>query len=402
LNGIIPGGVIGVALSPINKADRRQASGETARILSRAVADAQACGVTRLADVTGLDNLGVPVFQAVRPLGRTVTVHQGKALTPRDAMIGALMEAVECDHAETFAGETWLSAFADLPPAERSPVLSDFAATRDDPPRDDEAIAWVRARRILDGRPLWAPFDVISLDLGRPAHPRLGRSSVGLAARHDLEGAMLKGLQEVIERDSEQAWMALPSAQRTRDRLESGAIPYAWFRDLRARIGRAGLSLAIYQLDALARVPVLLTELTEPGAPGCLRRRAYGLACRAEPEDALRASLTEAAQARLTAISGARDDILYEEEPPGALDGFGLGLPPPAHIRPRSWAEVEARIADQKYGSSAELAQALARAGYPDSAVIDLSRAPGGAVVVKVIVPGLGAFGRTRRPPTWA
>jgi hypothetical protein len=48
--------------------------------------------------------------------------------------------------------------------------------------------------------------------------------------------------------------------------------------------------------------------------------------------------------------------------------------------------------------TSEGLAWALARAGYPDTAVVDLTRNPGGAIVVKVVAPGLGAFGRGRRP----
>ncbi len=389
-----PAGVIGAVPRARGSAGQPEIDPETHALLARAAADAGACGVTRLADVTRLDNLGVHVFQAVRPLGRTVAVHQGKGLTAPEAMIGALMEAVECDLAERFAGASLESPFADLPPSERPGTLADFAARRDQPPGNDETLSWVAARRIIDGLRLWIPFDVVSLDLGRASHPRLGRSSVGLAARYDPEGAVLKGLQEVIERDAEQAWMAESAARRTHDRLELGSIPFPWFRDLRDRIRRAGQSLAVYQLTAAAPVPVFLAELFEPGAEGCLRRRAFGLACRVLPEDALRASLTEAAQARLTAISGARDDILYPEA--SISDGLGIGLPPPAHIKPRPWARVLADGAPP-CPTSLDLALALAKVGYPDAAAADLSRTPGGVIVVKVVAPGLGAFARTRR-----
>jgi len=39
---------------------------------------AAAAGVTRLAEITGLDLVGIPVFQAIRPAGRSLSVHQGK------------------------------------------------------------------------------------------------------------------------------------------------------------------------------------------------------------------------------------------------------------------------------------------------------------------------------------
>src|SRR5207249_2958495 len=57
-------------------------------------------GITRLADVTGLDRIGLPVFQAIRPLSRSVSVAQGKGLTADAARASALMEAVETWHAE--------------------------------------------------------------------------------------------------------------------------------------------------------------------------------------------------------------------------------------------------------------------------------------------------------------
>ena len=62
------------------------------------------CGVTRLADITHLDRLGAPVFQAIRPWSQGLSVHQGKGLTREAASLGALMEAAEHHFAETFAG----------------------------------------------------------------------------------------------------------------------------------------------------------------------------------------------------------------------------------------------------------------------------------------------------------
>ena len=93
--------------------------------MARAAHAAALAGVTRLAEVTRLDQIGIPVFQAIRPFGRTVSVHQGKALSAKQAMIGALMEAVETDHAEAFPaafeGERWTGPYEALPAAERAP-----------------------------------------------------------------------------------------------------------------------------------------------------------------------------------------------------------------------------------------------------------------------------------------
>src|SRR5215210_7501401 len=61
--------------------------------------------ITRCADVTGLDRLGIPVYCAIRPRGKTVQVTNGKGLRHPDAKVSALMEAIELFHAENPACE---------------------------------------------------------------------------------------------------------------------------------------------------------------------------------------------------------------------------------------------------------------------------------------------------------
>jgi ribosomal protein S12 methylthiotransferase accessory factor len=390
---------VGVIGASAPRAPRLAGGGaRSAADLSRAARAAASCGVSRLADVTGLDNLGVAVFQAVRPWGRTLSVHQGKGLTAHAAMIGALMEAVETDHAETFEADPWSRPFGALPENERAPALGDFAVSRAHAPGGDEPLAWIAARRLTDTGRLWIPLDGVRLDFTVPADARLDRTSNGLGARFDLEGATIKALLEVVERDAQRAWFEAPIQRRTRDLMESGSIPFRWFADLGERFRRAGVSLCVYRLPAAVPLPVFLCEIHEADAGACLRRRAMGVGCAPSPQAALLAAVVEAAQSRLTAISGVRDDILYPRSARSECGGFGVALPVPPHIAPIAWDAVEEAFAAGGPASSAALADALARAGYPDAAVVDLSRPGRGAVVVKAVVPGLGAFRRCRRP----
>src|SRR5918997_2547108 len=57
-------------------------------------------GITRLADVTSLDWIGMPVYQAIQPNSRNLSVSQGKGLTRAQAQVSALMEALESFHGE--------------------------------------------------------------------------------------------------------------------------------------------------------------------------------------------------------------------------------------------------------------------------------------------------------------
>src|SRR4051812_35793876 len=53
-------------------------------------------GVTRLADITGLDRIGIPVYSAVVPRSHdTISVYGGKGARPLDAKVSAAMEALE-------------------------------------------------------------------------------------------------------------------------------------------------------------------------------------------------------------------------------------------------------------------------------------------------------------------
>src|SRR6201999_785112 len=55
-------------------------------------------GITRLANVTGLDRIGIPVYQAIRPNSRGLSLSQGKGVDEVSAQVSALMESLECHH----------------------------------------------------------------------------------------------------------------------------------------------------------------------------------------------------------------------------------------------------------------------------------------------------------------
>src|SRR6185369_13474975 len=61
---------------------------------------ARKAGITRIADLTGLDTLGVPVFAAVRPMGKSLSTQQGKGISAAAARVSALMESLETFSAE--------------------------------------------------------------------------------------------------------------------------------------------------------------------------------------------------------------------------------------------------------------------------------------------------------------
>lgn len=354
-----------------------------------------ACGVSRLAEITGLDVLDVPVFQAVRPWSRALSVHQGKGATRAAAKVSALMEAVECCSAEAFAGERRSAAHEDLAPGERALRVDDFAAVRGGL-EPDRVLAWTPARRIGCGGRLWAPWSGVSLDFTRPAPSGVERTSNGLAAGFGRDAAVVAALCELLERDAVAEWRAEPTTARARRAVEPQTLDDEAFQLLRQAARPAGVHLTVFMLASVIGWPVAVCLMTEPGAHPLMRAAVYGSACRPGAADALAGAVLEAAQSRATAISAVRDDILPR---PAGRDGRGLHLAPPLPpgLRGLDWRVV---VEHEAAGAATpeRIAERLARAGYRDVAVVDLPCPAREAVAVKAFAPGLGAYGRRRRP----
>ena len=54
-------------------------------------------GVTRIANITDLDRVGIPVFSAIRPSAAAgaISIYSGKGATETNARISAIMESFE-------------------------------------------------------------------------------------------------------------------------------------------------------------------------------------------------------------------------------------------------------------------------------------------------------------------
>jgi ribosomal protein S12 methylthiotransferase accessory factor len=355
-----------------------------------ALAVARGCGVTRLADVTGLDRIGLPVWQAVRPWARSLSVHQGKGVTAAAARLGACMEAIECSHAENWSAPLRHAALDDLPDGERALVADDFAVRRG-AVADDQRLDWVAAER-LGGGVLWVPAAAVSLDLVAPGPPGITRSSNGQGAGFDLDFASLKALCEVIERDAYTQWMASRTVfNRGADEIDlaGGAAPAS--ADLLARCTRLGIAARAYALPSVIAMPVIAVELHDQSGEAASHPHAVGTAAHPDAAAALLSALTEAIQARLTVIAGARDDLQLgrpEARPPS----FGLAIA-------ASGVSVKRPLPTPPVLTFAGAIAALAAAGHDRVARLLLSPPDCPVVTVKMFVPGLGESRRLRRSP---
>ncbi|MFI4997214.1 MAG: YcaO-like family protein, partial [Hyphomicrobiales bacterium] len=170
-------------------------------------------GVTRVADVTGLDYIGIPVMMSVRPLSRTLSVNQGKGLTREEARTSAIMESVEYFCAERTQENLIRQPLDSFEP--RQFVLPKRSLRRRLAPRT--AIPWVPGRDLMSGRTVLVPEEVVRLDFSVPQPEHYGwfrSTSNGLAAGNTLAEASLHAICELVERDAFSLWLQAPARRQ--------------------------------------------------------------------------------------------------------------------------------------------------------------------------------------------
>jgi ribosomal protein S12 methylthiotransferase accessory factor len=362
-----------IRLPGTNRARTPAASLEMA---SRAAA---AVGVTRVADITRLDTIGIPTYQAVRPLSRTLAVAQGKGVTAELAKLSAVMESVETWHVEQP-----MPAVRTAAPRELAGELNYdvFALPRCAPSvlHDGLPLDWVPARSLLDGTQTLVPVDVVRLSLEQRHgwHPPAFLASTnGLASGNTLVEAVLHALYEVIERDAVTAALAGGDLGVRVDPRSSGS---AVADELCTLIERAGVTHEVRFVGSPTGLPCFLSWLACDDYPAAM----FGFGCHLSAEIALTRAITEAAQTRLSYIAGARDDLQDDIDDAGTKrrrESSG----PAADIGELMPAPVEhlSLLDDLEY----VVKRATAAFSHPPL-VADLTRDEIGVPVVKVVAPG--------------
>jgi ribosomal protein S12 methylthiotransferase accessory factor len=336
-------------------------------------------GITRVADVTGLDDLGIPTFISVRPNAKTLSVSQGKGLTSMLARVSAAMEAIELWHAENppqpvaTGGARAMGLDYDVLDLQRpdGSLLTSSAV-----------LGWLPAARLLSGAATLVPLEYVVLSnvvAAAWSPPLLLASSNGLASGNSLSEAALHGLYEVIERDCVAQMVAQPLEDRRR--VDLASVGERSVRSLLDRLADRGNWVELVDATNHCGVPCYTAHLWSPALP----RIFSGAGCHLDPSVAATRALTEAAQSRLTVIAGTREDIdpdLYPEEDDPRVFARPERLPPTTAFRD---AAATATI-----DGDLSVVAGRVRDGYRvDPLLVDLTREEFGVPVAKVVVPGM-------------
>jgi ribosomal protein S12 methylthiotransferase accessory factor len=268
-------------------------------------------GITRLADVTGLDCLGIPVFTSMRPRGRITQSSQGKGARRIDAKVSALMEAIETTHAENPTVELVHASMASLGRAGRAPVdpttLCRFIAADSWAP--SQKTLWVEAEELLARRPCLVPASSVYF-----VRPRLFHTSTnGLASGNDESEATLHALLEIYERDALSILVDNDDISfEACDVIDLSTIDEPILSDHVERLCRADVTLKLLRvsLDSTIHTFVALLLDSSPLAPSTHVSGGYG--SHISPTIAASRAITEAAQCRIGNIQSAREFLTMD------------------------------------------------------------------------------------------
>jgi YcaO-like protein with predicted kinase domain len=363
--------------------------GETLRRLQPLL---PALGITRVANVTGLDRIAVPVVMVCRPNSRSVAVSQGKGLTLEAAKASGIMEAAEGYHAERISQPLRLGSTRDLrgtlalAEVDRLPRQSH---SRWDP---DMPILWIEAVDLLSDAAMWVPYEVVHANYTHPLPAGSGcfaASTNGLASgNHPLE-AICHAICEIVERDATSLAQAWSTRDRDAARIDPDSITDAACRSVIERIRQTGFSVAIWETTTDVGVPAFDCVIVDDRIGG--GHAGGGSGCHPTAEIALLRALTEAVQVRSTYVTGSRDDLVADQYAPStqAERLRRLRLSMASSSPSRDVRTVTSRSFDSFAEECRWLLDQLAAVGCTQVLAVDLTKPQFGLPVLRVVIPGL-------------
>jgi YcaO-like protein with predicted kinase domain len=354
---------------------------------------AQVMGITRIANVTGLDTIGLPVVMVCRPNSRSLAVSQGKGLTVAAAKASGLMEAVEGYHAERITLPLKLASYEELRYTCNVVDVARLPQPRSGIFHPNLSLLWIEGHDLLQDRRVWVPYEMVHLNHTLPLPSGTGcfvASSNGLASGNHLLEAISHGICEVVERDATALWRLKNETTQQKTQINLDSVDDPDCREVLERYERAGACVSVWETTSDVGIPAFFCLLTER-ALNPLRPPSRGYGCHPARPIALLRALSEAAQCRLTYISGSRDDLCRNDYE-CSMD-FDIVQADRARIDVRR-SMRDFSVVPTFDGSTLnddvtwELNR-LRSAGINSVIVVNLSKAELGVPVVRVVIPGM-------------
>lgn len=345
-----------------------------------------AMGITRIANITGLDRLGIPVILVCRPNSRSLSTSVGKGIDLDNATVSGVMECIELHHAEHIMQPLMLASKTTMDASGRATIdLDRLPRIRNSRYHRDLPLLWIEGFDILARRSVWLPFETVHASALSEAPTGSGcfaSTSNGLASgNHRLE-AIVHAILEVIERDSVSVWGARGWAHRDDTAIDLATVTDPGCRSVIDRCLERDIAVSVFEVTTEIGVPAFLCEIREANEDWERSAVFSGLGCHFDPALAMLRALTEAVQSRLVLIAGSRDDL-------NRRDYIPSGHAPPRHT-PRRFTPAAGMDHGRSFNADIEaLCACLAAVGIEELVAVDLTSPRYDIPVVRVVIPGL-------------
>ena len=268
-------------------------------------------GITRIADITDLDRIGIPVYTAIRPTAEYggVSVYGGKGISKDHAKASAMMVGFERYSAERQSGDaTLIKNISEISDPYINPKSLNLPKELEKKDLSDLNIEWSIVNDLITGDDYYIPSNAIF-------HPYTHNNDVdslfksntnGLASGNILEEAILHGIFEVIERD---AWSIFELTHKNYSQINLDTIESNIINETIEMFTSNGITIKLMDFTADIKIPTIAASAddTITKDAGLLT---LGMGTHLDPEVAILRALTEVAQSRATQINGAREDTV--------------------------------------------------------------------------------------------
>jgi ribosomal protein S12 methylthiotransferase accessory factor len=404
--------------------------------LKRVTFISQKIGVTRLADITNMDILGIPNYSAVLPGTEDyIWVYSGKGPTKAHARASALMESIERYSSLPSGGpknfiqgsyDQLSKSFNVLHPDEIvEPLRFQY--------NNEMSMDFLSGFDLFSEEPILVPASV-ALFRYSPVPPFVDpfafHHTNGLASGNVMEEAICHSLCEVIERD------ATSLAE-----LRASAIPFHFLRHITNALRKKGYALnsiltdkyvddpsifsdvdisqvefqpvkALGEKFLQAKIPLIIKDITSDiGIPtfnassiewishdyGYL---AEGHGTHPDARVALMRAITEVSQTRAANIQGARDDLRKIRYGQNNTDDKRAWQFMPSSKKVK-FSEVTSYFNQDILNDIKLILEHLKQTGLNRAIIVNLTNDSIGIPVVRAIVPGLETFKITKSVMGW-
>ena len=270
-------------------------------------------GITRIADITDLDRIGLPIYTAIRPTAEdgAVSIYGGKGITKDHAKASAMMEGFERYSAERQdIDETIIASLSEIEEFGEYIDPKSLNLPKEFEKKDisDLSLEWSKSIDLISNREYYIPTNAIYHPyISKDDSQSLFKSNTnGLASGNILEEAILHGIFEVIERD---AWSIFELTHKNYAQIDICSIENEIIIDIIEKFESEGIKIKLMDFTADIKIPTIAASAddTITKDAGLLT---LGMGTHLDPEVAILRALTEVAQSRATQINGAREDTV--------------------------------------------------------------------------------------------